>query len=312
MLAEDAESQGEQLPRSPLSQYAAEVEALTGEKVLREESAESDQENSESDKEATVEKVAESPEAVEPPKSAELDMKTLFQSREVQAEVDRRAAALERTRRAQYQREEQERIATESRVKSQKELEDLVEAANGDERDEATIEAQRKLATMTFHNLLRDKFGRELAPQIAGHVTGQIQQQLNEAYGQIEEFQDPKVMNMLHDSRFDNAGEWFVKSIDEISNMRVQRREQELAELYDTRLEKEANELAAVLTSQNMAEYRTTLHNPDTTPLVGDGKDQPRYRNRLELARDVDSLLSRGYSPQAIRQMREALPEADY
>ena len=69
--------------------------------------------------------------------------------------------------------------------------------------------------------------------------------------------------------------------------------------------------MAEAMTAEQMADYRTKLPNPDTSSSVVDGKsDRTRYANRLELARDIDTILPK-IGNAAYRALRESLPEAE-
>ena len=286
-----------------LSQYAADVERITGESVINEPETPPESEDTPPEEPQ--------PEAKKPSKPrlrpTQRPIEEVLKDPRVQAEVDRRAAALERSKREQYQQEIAAKDREEAAHKAQKEYTDLVRAAAGEEYADETIDARRRLAELESTRIMRENMAVELRPAIAAEIGGQI----HAGYAKIPEFQYQEVWDALHDSKYDDAGTWFVTNVDTISALRVAAKEQELTAKHAKEIESRAKELAEGLSTSKLADYRSTLHNPETAPIVSPNENSRRYKNRLELARDVDRLLASGMTTADIRQMRKSLPEAE-
>ena len=298
-----------------LSQYATEVEAITGERVTNdiEPDAESANEPDSGEKETSKEEPSKGPESVKapakaPPKPQPFEFnEEHFKDPRVQSEIDRRAAALERNRRS----ESEARVAEEARQKAQQDYNDLVDRANGPEYDEESIEARHQLATLASTQRMRDGLYREVAPSIREAVVEDLSDQLRRGYENIPEFGYQEVIDNLHHSRYSNAGDWLADTVNGISAIRVADNERKWSDKFTAEVKSAAKEMAEAMTAEQMADYRTKLPNPDTSSSVVDGKsDRTRYANRLELARDIDTILPK-IGNAAYRALRESLPEAE-
>ena len=251
------------------------------------------------------------PETPSEPLTADALFKDPRYARDLQAETDRRAAAQARallqqemTRTAQA-REAQAAEAQKAAEASEREeaRARLVQTASQHDpfvpegyNDDAVVAkhneivtAQRKLAEEESAHLLRQTWEKEELPSILGWVQStELQRvadglvaQYAEGYIQIPELSDPELAQRVRHDNFEHAGNWVVNLVNEISNRRVE------AALVGARAEHNTNFAERVAVSseakrvQDMAEFRATMPNPDTTPqATGHGM---AFRTQIEL-----------------------------
>lgn len=313
--AEVVEESAETTPStgSLLSQYVAEVEELTGERVTDDFPNEEPEGETESEKEASEEESSKKEE--EPPKPAPVKKPPVrkpaevdFTRPDVQAEIDRRAAALERSKRAEFERKAADEAANQARIAERAEYEELVSQAQGDDFDEVTQQARKKLANRESTRMWREVVYAEVAPAIRGAVVDDLQDQLSAGYESIPEFRYKEVSERLHNGKYNHAGQWLKDTVDGISAIRVADAKRQWEATFDTEMKAKARELAEAMTAEEVAKIRSKLPNPDISPNVTDGREEMRYRSRGELARDVDKILPR-IGSDAYRALRDSLPE---
>ena len=303
---------------SSLAQYAQEVEELTGERVTNDPVPESDtleDEPAEKSEDTPKEEKPKTEPVTKPrtppaPKPARPSFEEILKdpeyARAAQSEIDRRAAAQERSKREQVVREEAER----ARINERAEYERLVALANGPEYDDDAQAARKELAARESTQLMRESLYQEVSPVIRETVIEDLTTQINGGYARIPEFAYQEVVDRLHNSRFDDAGVWLSSVVDGISAIRIAQRDQEWSKKFDAEVKEKATSMAEAMTAEQMGKLRATLPNPDISPSITDGREEKRYRNRAELARDVDDLLPR-LGAAGYRQLRESLPEGE-
>lgn len=296
-----------------LRDYAQNVEALTGEKVTNDfpDASESTDEATEAEAEVSheesTEPAKEEPKAEEP---KELDIAELLKDKRFQSEIDRRAAAQAKANQDRFAQQQAEQAAATAREQAEAHYVELVNKANGDPYDEGTQAASKELAELESYRLTQESMYKQIAPEVRWSVVQDLSDQLNSGFAKIPEFQYQEVVDKLHNSRFDNAGEWVENLVNGISSIRVAAATKELNEKHATEVDRKAKELAETYTAEHMAQYRATLPSPDISTGVVDGAAAKRYTNKQELARDVDSLLGSGrMSTAEYRRLRDSLPE---
>lgn len=291
-----------------LAQYASEVEELTGERVTNDIQPAEESENEspklepEPSKEEALKQEPEKKVATKPP--APKKVAPDFTDPQVQAEIDRRAAALERSRRDEATRAAAETARREERA----EYEQLVTTARGPEYDEDAQVARSRLAEMASTQLLRESLYSEVAPVIRETIIEDVSAQFNQGYAILPEFGYQEVWDRLHHSRYDNAGAWLADVVNGISAIRVADKNREWTEKFDTAVKSRAQEMATGMAAEQLADYRAKQPNPDISSSITDGKEERRYRSQAELRIDIDKLLPK-LGTAGYRALRESLPE---
>ena len=273
--------------------------------------------------EQPVETPVETVEEILPPVTTEIDLDSLMRNpdsgRKIQSMIDRRVAGMEKTIEQRVAERFEQQSAVEARTAAQKaaerEYNEALELAmSQDDFDEQVIEARRKVATILNSQRQRATLEQELTPQLFEQVQSQVTDHLGQQYDQglqrIPEFSTHQ--DKLNWRNYQTADEWVVNAIETVAESRVLAERQRLTEHYENQIAKLADDKAGIKTTQAMAEYRSTLPNPDLGETPGGGNiNGPRplsaYRSQLEIQQDIDFLLNR-YSSATIRGAMSGLP----
>ena len=244
----------------------------------------------------------------------------------LQSMIDRRVEGMrnsiaEDTKR-RINQEAYENARKEQATKAQADYENLVKKANEpDEFDDEVIEARKKLAQMTWQNENRSSIERELTPHIEQTVLNNVQDYLASQYDsglksipELKGFEFSKrewesgKAHELDWRNFQDAGQWLVKLVDNISDKRFAASEEKLR----AQIEKELRDTIDTEVTAGLAAARSNQPNPDIarTP-VGGNPSGPRilgqYKSQREINADIDILAER-YNIRTIRAALERLP----
>ena len=195
-------------------------------------------------------------------------------------------------------------------AKAQTEYNELVKKANEpDEFDDEVIDARKKLAQMTWQNENRASVERELTPHIEQTILNNVQDYLGTQYDSglksIPEFKDLPGLDWRN---FQDAGQWLVRLVDDISDKRFAVQEVKLRE----QIEKELRDTIDTEIAAGRAAARSNEPNPDIarTPVGGNpGGPQTlgQYKSQRQINADIDILAER-YNTRTIRAALERLP----